>query len=334
VSWREGGGSRNDDGHPIAHPFTSTNHRSSSPAEDISPSPGAANDGAQTGTTDTNAARPKRTHRRDVAAIADDRLSDRDWAILRSVDEHQFLTVRQVEAIHFADHAPISGARIARRTLARLRELRLLGTLERPIGGVRAGSAGLVHYVDVVGDQVLHGRSGRHARRFYEPSPRFRSHRLALADCHIDLLRAHRNHELVLVDFVVEPASWRQYVGPGGARLRLKPDAYAETAESTDSEFVQAWFIEIDLGTESLPTTLLRKCREYESYRRTGIEQDRHGAFPRVIWSVTHADAAKAERRRLALREAIAADPHLTPNLFRVVAPNQLIALLQKGGDQ
>lgn len=316
--------------HPIAHPFVSTSIDTSSLAHGNSPSPGAANDGAHTGTTPSRG-RHRRTHAKDVDAIAD-RLSERDRAILQSVAEHQFLTIRQVERIHFADHAPTSGARIARRTLARLREFRLLGTLERPIGGVRAGSAGLVHYVDVVGDQLLRGRSGRQARRFYEPSPRFLNHRLAVADTHVSLVEANRQRRLELVDCVVEPASWRRYTGIGGARLTLRDDVYAEMAASPGSELVYAWFIEVDLGTESIPT-LRKKCREYEAYRRTGIEQDRHGAFPFVVWSVTHPHPAKAESRRLALREAIDADSQLTSELFHVVAPNQLIALLQKGGD-
>ncbi|MGW6423021.1 replication-relaxation family protein [Nocardia sp. NPDC055053] len=77
----------------------------------------------------------------------------------------------------------------------------------------------------------------------------------------------------------------RTYIGTGGARLTLKPDLYAETASPPGSEYVDGAFIEIDMGTESIPT-LIRKCREYESYRRQGIEQDRSdGAFPVVIWS-------------------------------------------------
>jgi hypothetical protein len=87
------------------------------------------------------------------------------------------------------------------------------------------------------------------------------------------------------------------------------------------------------LGTEHIPT-LLTKCREYEAYRQTGIEQDRHGAFPLVVWSLTHPDPAKADRRRQALAEAIAADRHLPSALFRVVAPQCVLPLIQNGGVQ
>ncbi|MGJ6122348.1 replication-relaxation family protein [Mycolicibacterium sp. Y3] len=261
-------------------------------------------------------------------------LSERDIAVLQSVAEHQFLTVGHVEALHFATHAPVSGPRIARRTLARLRHYRLLGTLQRRIGGVKAGSAGLIHYVDSVGDQLLRSRSGRDGRRrSREPSSRFLSHRLAIADAHVALVTADRHRQIALTECALEPASWRRFTGLGAARLLLKPDLYLETAVSPDSDFVHAWFVEVDLGTEGIQT-LLKKCREYESYRRSGVEQDATGSFPLVVWSITHADPVKAERRRDALRQAIAADRSLLAELFRIVTPEQLAGALQHRGQQ
>ena len=43
-----------------------------------------------------------RLHATDIDVIAG-RLSDRDHAILRSIDQHHFLTVRQMEVLHFAN---------------------------------------------------------------------------------------------------------------------------------------------------------------------------------------------------------------------------------------
>lgn len=315
-------------GYPIGHPLTLP---TKPPLTSINRHLGLPNDGAQQGTTPSKRRNKQRMNPRDIEELSS-WLSERDFTILRSVDEHQFLTVKQIEALHFADHAPISGARIARRTLARLRAHRLLGTLTRRVGGVRAGSAGLVHYLDTVGDQLLHSRSGRRAhRRFREPSSRFLGHRLAATDAHVALVEAHRQGLLELVECAVEPGSWRRFTGMGGARLTLKADLYAETAQAPDSEFVHAWFIEIDLGTETIPT-LLKKCGEYEMYRRTGIEQEQDGGFPLVVWSVTHADETKVERRRAALQEAIERDGNLPTELFRIVAPDQLVPLLQAGG--
>jgi hypothetical protein len=180
-----------------------------------------------------------------------------------------------------------------------------------------------------VGDRILHNRSGREARRPYEPSARFVKHRLAVADAHVSLIEADREARIDLADSAVEPATWRAFTGLGAARRTLKPDLYAETA--TNDELVRAWFIEIDLGTEHIPT-LMTKCREYEAYRQTGIEQERHGAFPLVVWSLAHPDPATAERRRHALAAAIDKDRHLPNALFRIVAPEQLLPLVQNGG--
>jgi hypothetical protein len=317
-------------GHPIPHPFTAQSKLPLTPKDGHL---GSLNDGAHTGTTHRAPRRKQRVKPRDIHELAG-WLSERDIAVLQSVAEHQFLTVSQVEALHFGAHAPVSGPRIARRTMARLRHYRLLGTLQRRIGGVKAGSAGLIHYVDTVGDQLLRSRSGRDGRRrSREPSSRFLSHRLAIADTHVALVKADRHGQIELTECALEPASWRRFTGLGAARLILKPDLYVETAVSADSDLVHAWFVEVDLGTEGIQT-LLKKCHEYESYRRSGTEQDEHGSFPLVVWSITHQDPVKAERRRKALRQAISADRTLLAELFRIVAPQQLIGTLQHRGQQ
>lgn len=315
-------------GGPIAGPIASITRAASAPVNGRSRPLPSGNSGAPRGTT----AQAERPVDQRISASAIDvvssRLSDRDRAILHSVDEHQFLTAHHIQAMHFDTIAPAARSRLTRRTLARLRDLRVLGTLDRRIGGVRAGSHGLIYHVDVVGDR-LRERRHRQGRLRYEPTTRFVSHRLAVADAHVALIQADRDSLLELVDSAVEPATWRRFIGIGAARRTLKPDLYAETA--TTDDLVRAWFIEIDLGTEHLPT-LLTKCREYEAYRQTGIEQDRDGAFPLVVWSLTHPDPATADRRRQALTDAIADDPRLTPALFRVVAPKQLVPLIHDGG--
>jgi hypothetical protein len=320
-------GNQSQDAHPVAHPVAASKK---SPLTSVNTNLGSANDGAHTGTTPSQLGKKQRTPSGDIEALRD-RLSERDLAILRSVAEHQFLTVRQIETLHFADNAPTSGPRIARRALARLRNVRILGTLDRHIGGLGRGSESLIHYVDVSGDQLLRGRSGRRARRFEEPSRRFVKHRLAIADTHVTLIEADRQRRFELVECTVEPSSWRRFAGLGGARLILKPDLYVETAMSPKTEFVHAWFIEVDLSTESI-ATLLRKCRDYETHRRTGIEQAHGGGYPLVVWSVADSDEARAERRRQALREAIEGDWNLTTALFRVIAPDRLVPLLASGG--
>lgn len=316
---------------PIAAPIGSKMLVMSPLADHRSDQEVSANDGAPRGTT-TNKRHHRRRHiTRSVVTDVADSISSRDHAVLLSIEQHQFLATRHIEALHFAGIALTARSRIARRTLGRLRDLRVIGVLERKVGGIKAGSEGLTYFVDTVGDRILHNRAGQRARRIHEPSARFLNHRLAIADLHVALIVADRNGGIELVDSAVEPAAWRNFVGMGAARRTLKPDLYAETATGID--LVHAWFIEVDLGTESIPT-LLRKCHEYEAYRQTGIEQDRHGSFPLVLWSVTHPNPAKAEQRRQALTDAIATDRRLTSALFRIVAPEDALAMLQTGGAQ
>ena len=322
-----------DDGSRFPHHLTSIPSTPFSLFKPHSVVAHATTDGAHTGTTHPAGPSQPVSVRQDVWGIGES-LSERDWAILRSVSQHRFLTVRQICDLHFAELTATSGLRIAQRVLSRLRNLRVLGTLEHRRGGVRSGSSGLVHYVDANGERLLRAETGKPVRRHLtDPSETFMKHTLAIGDAHVSLVQAHRAGQLELLDVQIEPTAWRSYVGMGGARLTLKPDLYAETSPSLGSEYLDGWFIEVDRGTETIPR-LIKKCRDYEAYRRMGIEQERsEGSFPQIVWSMTASDPAKAQRRRVALRQAIDKDRNLPSELFHVIAPHQLIGVLQQGGD-
>jgi len=320
-----------EQGGPIGGPFASTTPATTAPVEGQSPALPSGNSGAPQGTTAPAKASTDRRISASALDIINSRLSERDRAILRSVDDHQFLTVHQVETLHFDTVAPDARSRITRRVLARLRSLRVLDVLNRRIGGIRSGSQGLIYHVGVAGDRLLERPMRRGTRLRYDPSARFLAHRLAVADAHLALITADREQTVELIGSAVEPATWRTYIGLGSARRTLKPDLFAETA--TGDGLANAWFIEIDRGTEHIPT-LLQKCREYEAYRQAGIEQDRHGSFPLVVWSMSHSDPANAVRRRQALAAAIDADHRLPTALFRIIAPEQLLPLIERGGQR
>ncbi|HEX6700896.1 MAG TPA: replication-relaxation family protein [Gaiellaceae bacterium] len=255
--------------------------------------------------------------RRTSVALSD-RLSERDLEVLRSAREHRFLTARQIEALHFADHAtPLAGARVCRRVLARLSEHRLLARLERRVGGVRAGSASYVYALGPTGSRLIDERP----RRVSEPSPLFLAHTLAVAQTHVELVQAARAGDVDLVGVEVEPACWRRYVGAGGAPEAVKPDLYVVTGSG---EYEDCWFVEIDCGTES-PQALRRKCRAYEAYWRSGREQAAHGTFPLVVWS------APTKQRAARISQTITATRHLKRELFRVTAAAELVALVSGG---
>src|SRR5262249_38002222 len=165
---------------------------------------------------------PERTARRvgrRQLRVIERELSDRDRAILASLDQHRFLTSRQLQTLHFYDHAtPDAATRICLRVLGRLGELGVVEHLARRVGGVRAGSASYVWRVGPVGDQLLRQARGEGVRaRRKEPSARHLDHCLAIADCHLALLAAARARRLELLKIATEPESWRSYLGASGA---------------------------------------------------------------------------------------------------------------------
>lgn len=244
------------------------------------------------------------------------RLSDRDLAILQSVDAFRLLTARQIEALHFHDHAtPLTGARAARRVLERLTRDRVLTRLERRIGGVRAGSASHIYAVGPAGHRVLHGDS---SRRWREPSETFVAHTLAVADLVVALTEQDREGGAELVEYQTEPGCWRDSPRPMAGTQTLKPDLFVATA-TNQSEL--RWFVEVDLGTES-GSAIVRKCRTYHAYWQSGIEQERHEVFPKVLW------VADTPRRAGLIHRAIGKAHSLHQPLFDIATTNDAIAVL------
>jgi hypothetical protein len=269
--------------------------------------------------TASSAASKRRLDRRGLQALAED-LSARDWAILHTLDQHPFLTTSQLQTWHFVDHASLdAGVTVCRRVLRRLAALRILEALDRRIGGLRAGSKSIIWKLGPVGDRLLQQASGDGIRRRRkEPSPLTLDHSLAVVDCHLQVIQAGREGHLELVTAETEPACWRRYLGFGGSREILKPDLALVTATA---DFEDHWFFEIDRGTESLPT-VLRKCRQYETYRHTGQEQQATGIFPLVLWILP--DAVRREK----VRAAVSTARDLDAGLFRYALQGDVSAAL------
>jgi hypothetical protein len=122
-------------------------------------------------------------------------------------------------------------------------------------------------------------------------------------------VEASRSHSVEVAEFQSEPEAWRTW-GSGV----LKPDAYLVTITPT---FEDHWFIEVDRATES-SSTILRKASTYEQYERTGIEQERLGLFPRVLWVAPH------ERRKSQLVTAIYNRPANAWRIHQVVTDDEI----------
>ena len=248
-------------------------------------------------------------------------LSGKDEAILESLARMRFMTTAQLRDLVFGDKRTASaGLRAANRALARLRASGLITALDRRIGGVRAGSGSYVWTLTEGGARLV-GTPGEGRRsRIRQPSRTFLEHHLATAEAVVRLHTAARRTNNRIVAIQAEPECWRFYVGPHGTRMFLKPDLAVTT---TSDSFEDHWFFEVDLDTEP-PSRIVRKCRQYETYRRTGLEQQRLGVFPAVVWLVPN------EARRTQLVEHLK-DAGLDQQLFVVATLEDIPSLITSG---
>lgn len=257
-------------------------------------------------------------------AKLDEQLGSRDRAVIDSLDLLRVCSVRQLERLHFVDGTDLANARACRKALERLATLGVITRLERRVGGVRAGSAGFVYALDTAGQRLASGSGpagGRRLRRPWTPGLAFLRHRLDVSEVYVRLRETERTDDLELLEFWAEPLCWRRFTGIGGARTVLKPDAFARVGVG---EFEHLSFIEVDRATESAPT-IARKLAVYRRYFQTGREQERFGAFPRVVFLVPD------EERKAVLVDVFAAQPAETWELFRVAVFDDAVAALTEG---
>jgi len=236
-------------------------------------------------------------------------LTFRDEQIVRELGRLRVATSLQLQRLLFAELGGEHRDRTRRRVLARLVSLGVLATLDRRVGGVRAGSAGLVFMLDVLGRRLLQqlrftaGESSR-PRHPGTPTDRFLRHSLTVTELYVRLVEGARASSVSLDHFETEPACWWQD-GVGGW---VKPDA---ALTLSTAEFEDHFNIEIDLATESLPT-LNRKLRAYlDLYDRGQVNAA--GVLPRVLITVPD------DRRREATDRLIQRLPAPADQLLHVL---------------
>lgn len=247
-------------------------------------------------------------------------LGPRDWLLLATVQRVRVITARQAQRVCYPENTPLSGARMARRALRRLVELRVLARLDRTPGGHGGGGAGDVYAVDVAGLRLLerHEPEARPVRRPWPVSRRFLDHALAVTEWYCELVEADRRGAVELLDFTTEPRSWRTFTAPAGGSTTLKPDAFLRLGHG---DWETAVFLEVDRDTEG-PATLRRQLDLYVRYWRSGTEQARHEVFPLVVWIVPH------PRRHVQLVDLLGRLPSSTWPLFRVATEVDALGLL------
>ncbi len=264
---------------------------------------------------------------RQHAATIGQWLSERDQAILASLDRFRLLSTRHIQKLHFGDRvSELAAARAAARTMQRLQHLGLVSALARRIGGARKGSASYIWQLASSGERFLRTLRGQaQRRRFIEPGTVFVNHTLAVSDVAVDLLVASQEIEKFTVEALTgEPANWRSYLGRGGETQWLKPDLHLITViADADGEYEEHAFLEIDLGTEHLPR-IQAKCRRYMAYAQTGLYQAAHGLFPAVVW------LCPDPVRQAALSAAVAATPALPAGVFQVASPQAYLEAIRQ----
>lgn len=253
-------------------------------------------------------------------------ISERDALILGSIAEFRLLSTTQIRELHFSAHASKDAAIQATwAVLRRLEERRLLQRVGRQRRFAVGGSTPVTWGLDTAGERVtrfLGGEPKAPRRRNLLPEGDEYHHTLTVADTFLRLVRSHRTGRIDLVEVRGEPAAWRNYPGQLGRAITLKPDLALITQTP---EYRDHWFVEVDLGNQSIPR-LIRKCQRYEQYRASGLEQQRLGVFPRVVWVMPN------EHRADRLRAAIASERELRPGMFLVTVPDRLIVAISDDG--
>lgn len=254
-------------------------------------------------------------------------LTGRDLAVLKRVSDLRFVSGSQLTRLCFVERGgQPANARAARRALLRLVQLEALARLERSVGGVRAGSAGFVYYLGLVGQRLAIARGwqpDRRTRRSLTPGTLFVRHTLAIAELHTQLIEGDRAGRFELLELAAEPSCWRSFRGLGNQRATLKPDSYIRLGIGA---YEDSYFLEVDQGTEG-SRALERQLQLYVDYHVSGREQAERQVFPRVLWLVPDG------RRKAALVNSLQRLPAQHWALFQVVPFARAIDALRSNGD-
>jgi hypothetical protein len=255
-----------------------------------------------------------RISRAAVETVADD-LSERDRAIIKDIDRVRILSGDQLQRLHFHELEGEHRDRTRRRALGRLVTANLLSTLERRIGGARAGSKGLVYVLGRLGQRVA--TVLRNGDPEAEPRPRtpgevterFLGHCLAVSQIYVSLHEERRRLAMPFkFAFLTEPDCW--WYGPSG--IWIKPDARLILQ---NEQVRDKWDVEVDRATESLSTinTKLRRYLEQAIAPDVGQEP----VMAKVLVTVPD------QPRQTAIAEAIKLLPSPAEQLFDVVLHEQ-----------
>lgn len=239
--------------------------------------------------------------------------------VLGALRTVRVLSGGQLERLAFGEIAGSARGRVRRRVMSRLGEHGLVVSLDRRVGGVRAGSAGMVYALSAAGQRLLDLEAGRGPRRRppHTPGALFLAHALAVSEVFVALGELTRQTDGVRLNrFAVEHEARWENREPGADR-RLRPDALA-VLEHGDIQDV--WWLEVDRSTESL-TRMAGLLRRYLDFAQSG-QAGPGGVVPRVLISVLE------ERRRAAVCGLVGRLPAPAQELFVVALADEVAGRL------
>lgn len=232
----------------------------------------------------------------------------------------RFATTEQLARLMHARYSSRRSAiRQTTRHLHSLQDHAMVLRLERRVGGWQGGSSPSIWALTTAGHRIITGR-GKGRQRPHLISTTFLEHLLAVGETRIRAFEAISETDDSSLTVQAEPSCWRNYLGPHGQELTLRPDLHLVV---TTRQYRDSYFIEVDRATEN-PARVVAKCFQYVAYRRTGLEQKQASVFPAVLWVVP------TERRRDQL-SAYIQDAELPEGMFHVLTLPELPALIRNG---
>jgi hypothetical protein len=227
-------------------------------------------------------------------AELESRLTAADRRVIELFATVDYATTGQIERACAEGTTPLARARVTRRRLRRLVDLGVLFRLDRPVGGIGGGSEAGVFTLERAGWRLVELRGGSVPRRVRRPEERglaFLRHSLAVTEHFVALRkRCGELSDAELLAWTGEPACHRRFTYRGRS-VRLSPDALVEVRRGV--ELITS-FLEVDGGTESLPT-LIGKTAGYLRYARLHPRET-----PQVVFSFSSTRRAQLLRERLA----------------------------------
>ncbi|WP_158566821.1 replication-relaxation family protein [Actinomadura craniellae] len=216
------------------------------------------------------------------------------------------VTGGQIERLHFFELK--SAFRVRARVLRRLTDIGALVAMPRRVGGPDGGSGPYVYGLDPAAILLLRLRENTEETARIPAgitrAPRLQSHALAVSELYTRLAETSRDSAYQITEFQAEPDCW----WPDGTGSHLKPDAYTALVAE---QFTDHWWIEVDLGTESVPV-IRAKFAAYTAFAQAGIPGPGE-VIPRVL--VTTPDSARCA----ALKRALSSFPDIAGKVIHIV---------------